>query len=324
MACAGACFPARRGLCCGVDLTPAQSWQRLLHICCASAVLDFAHPLLAPLPLLLTWRCSLPILFRLQMPGWTGLANARVTIFGEVYKLPSSLQDQAQEVRPQLRLRGGHLTARSCRRCCARRQLPRRRGAAATVAVTPLRPWLPRRACPCFRIAMHAWVARVHAAPPRAPAPACFQFSSPPTDFPRETHHAGQPKRAVRLGRVPESTSQACTLGQSTGCTAATLAPSLRRLPTAALLPVLSPIRKYLLILRFELLSKSPAQVRERQHALLPHEPHPGHLFRGWLWQSPGARHQLERVCCRFEGLTRCFPTQCLRVTLDQCIAKAS
>jgi hypothetical protein len=33
-------------------------------------------------------RCSLVV----QMPGWTGLANARVTIFGDVYKLPMDLQ----------------------------------------------------------------------------------------------------------------------------------------------------------------------------------------------------------------------------------------
>ena len=33
------------------------------------------------------------------MPGWTGLANARVTIFGDVYALPKDLQSDAQEVR---------------------------------------------------------------------------------------------------------------------------------------------------------------------------------------------------------------------------------
>jgi hypothetical protein len=27
-----------------------------------------------------------------QMPGWTGLANARVTIFGDVYQLPADMQ----------------------------------------------------------------------------------------------------------------------------------------------------------------------------------------------------------------------------------------
>lgn len=33
-------------------------------------------------------RCSLVV----QMPGWTGLANARVTIFGDVYQLPPDMQ----------------------------------------------------------------------------------------------------------------------------------------------------------------------------------------------------------------------------------------
>lgn len=27
-----------------------------------------------------------------QMPGWTGLANARVTIFGDIYQLPPDMQ----------------------------------------------------------------------------------------------------------------------------------------------------------------------------------------------------------------------------------------
>lgn len=40
-------------------------------------------------------RCSLVM----QMPGWTGLANARVTIFGDVYKLPKELQSAAEDVR---------------------------------------------------------------------------------------------------------------------------------------------------------------------------------------------------------------------------------
>ncbi|KAG2499020.1 hypothetical protein HYH03_003205 [Edaphochlamys debaryana] len=39
-------------------------------------------------------RCSLVV----QMPGWTGLANARVTIFGDVYQLPPDLQDSAREI----------------------------------------------------------------------------------------------------------------------------------------------------------------------------------------------------------------------------------
>lgn len=33
-------------------------------------------------------RCSLVV----QMPGWTGLANARVTIFGDTYQLPPDMQ----------------------------------------------------------------------------------------------------------------------------------------------------------------------------------------------------------------------------------------
>ena len=28
----------------------------------------------------------------MQMPGWTGLANARVTIFGDTYQLPPEMQ----------------------------------------------------------------------------------------------------------------------------------------------------------------------------------------------------------------------------------------
>ncbi|KAG1662328.1 hypothetical protein FOA52_011486 [Chlamydomonas sp. UWO 241] len=39
-------------------------------------------------------RCSLVV----QMPGWTGLANARVTIFGDAHALPSELQDEAKMV----------------------------------------------------------------------------------------------------------------------------------------------------------------------------------------------------------------------------------
>lgn len=33
-----------------------------------------------------------------EMPGWTGLANARVTIFGEVVPLPPDLQDAAGDL----------------------------------------------------------------------------------------------------------------------------------------------------------------------------------------------------------------------------------
>ena len=39
-------------------------------------------------------RCSLVV----QMPGWTGMANARVTIFGDVYQLPPEMHDAAREV----------------------------------------------------------------------------------------------------------------------------------------------------------------------------------------------------------------------------------
>lgn len=33
-----------------------------------------------------------------QMPGWTGLANARVTIFGDILKLPKEMQATAREI----------------------------------------------------------------------------------------------------------------------------------------------------------------------------------------------------------------------------------
>lgn len=39
-------------------------------------------------------RCSLVV----QMPGWTGLANARVTIFGDTYQLPPDMQDAARDI----------------------------------------------------------------------------------------------------------------------------------------------------------------------------------------------------------------------------------
>jgi putative heme iron utilization protein len=44
-------------------------------------------------------RCSLVV----QMPGWTGLANARVTIFGDTYQLPPDMQ-----VRPAAAARQQH------------------------------------------------------------------------------------------------------------------------------------------------------------------------------------------------------------------------
>ena len=33
-----------------------------------------------------------------QLPGWSGLANARVTIFGDVYQLPPEFQGHAKDV----------------------------------------------------------------------------------------------------------------------------------------------------------------------------------------------------------------------------------
>ncbi|KAK9822096.1 hypothetical protein WJX74_007082 [Apatococcus lobatus] len=39
-------------------------------------------------------RCSMVV----QMPGWSGLANARVTIFGDVYQLPPEMQGTAREI----------------------------------------------------------------------------------------------------------------------------------------------------------------------------------------------------------------------------------
>ena len=39
-------------------------------------------------------RCSLVM----QMPGWSGLANARVTIFGDVFKLPKNMQTAAEDI----------------------------------------------------------------------------------------------------------------------------------------------------------------------------------------------------------------------------------
>jgi hypothetical protein len=39
-------------------------------------------------------RCSLVM----QMPGWSGLANARVTMFGDVYALPKSMQSAAADI----------------------------------------------------------------------------------------------------------------------------------------------------------------------------------------------------------------------------------
>eukprot|EP00850_Spirogloea_muscicola_P006242 SM000029S10537 [mRNA] locus=s29:593683:595479:- [translate_table: standard] len=61
---------------------------------------EFGHPVfsLSPLAihtrnLLADPRCTLVV----QMPGWSGLANARVTIFGDVYPLPPEHQEWAQK-----------------------------------------------------------------------------------------------------------------------------------------------------------------------------------------------------------------------------------
>jgi hypothetical protein len=69
-------------------------------------VVDFAadgagHPVFALSPLAIPTRnlmedprCSLVM----QMPGWSGLANARVTMFGDAHELPKSMQAAAAEI----------------------------------------------------------------------------------------------------------------------------------------------------------------------------------------------------------------------------------
>ena len=57
-------------------------------------------------------RCSLVV----QMPGWTGLANARVTIFGDVYQLPQHLQEAAREIFLQKQVRPPECS--SLQPCC--------------------------------------------------------------------------------------------------------------------------------------------------------------------------------------------------------------
>ena len=95
-------------------------------------------------------RCSLVV----QLPGWTGLANARVTIFGDVFQLPPELQESAKEVflqkqarsplrpalperplacaNPTLRRSAAWYTLFSAVSCC--RQL---RGSGGSVATSP-------------------------------------------------------------------------------------------------------------------------------------------------------------------------------------------
>ncbi len=48
--------------------------------------------------LTLATACVYLMLMRPQMPGWSGLANARVTMFGDVYQLSDDLQRGAREV----------------------------------------------------------------------------------------------------------------------------------------------------------------------------------------------------------------------------------
>ena len=78
-----------------------------LNLGCMAAVVDFAvdgagQPIFCLSPLAIHTRnisedarCSMVV----QLPGWTSLANARVTIFGDVYQLPPEMQATAREVR---------------------------------------------------------------------------------------------------------------------------------------------------------------------------------------------------------------------------------
>lgn len=43
-------------------------------------------------------QCSIVV----QMPGWSGLTNARVTIFGDVYQLPAEMEPVAKQVHCRL------------------------------------------------------------------------------------------------------------------------------------------------------------------------------------------------------------------------------
>lgn len=58
-----------------------------------------------------------------QLPGWSGLANARVTIFGDVYQLPPEFQGHAKDVSPHLHCwLLLHSTLLCCRTCPPARQ----------------------------------------------------------------------------------------------------------------------------------------------------------------------------------------------------------
>ena len=107
--------PTHRPFCNGVQVEQAQ----FAHLCTVMSnmhhrragypfgtLVDFAvdeagYPIFCLSPLAIHTRnimedprCSLVV----QMPGWTGLANARVTIFGDVYQLPPHLQEAAREI----------------------------------------------------------------------------------------------------------------------------------------------------------------------------------------------------------------------------------
>lgn len=67
-----------------VCVAQCSSW-----ICCSYR---FSHSICSNL--MEDTRCSLVV----QMPGWTGLANARVTIFGDASPIPEELQEEASKV----------------------------------------------------------------------------------------------------------------------------------------------------------------------------------------------------------------------------------
>ena len=62
-------------------------------------------------------RCSMVV----QMPGWTDLANAHITIFGDVYQLPPEMQSAARDVRRSREIADCKLSAHqvaSCSQAC--------------------------------------------------------------------------------------------------------------------------------------------------------------------------------------------------------------
>lgn len=97
-------------------------------------------------------RCSLVV----QMPGWTGLANARVTIFGDTYQLPADMQVGGGRARKLWRLAAAvgavaallAAVAAAGWRGIAWRQLP-----AAAISRVAVRRWFigltPASVCVC-------------------------------------------------------------------------------------------------------------------------------------------------------------------------------